>query len=235
MAATQIRFKAVPINNGIIEGGRLVPKGVKKITPGQFIALCAKEGKTTEALVRYYSDIFHTTLERLLTNNCRVDTGHATFYIIAKGSVPTLNAEVTTKTNPLKLVATVNRDTQKKMQQLEIVNETLTVDLHLFEIVETGHTELNELFTANAEVLINTNYGTIVQTRADEGVWLVDANGETVATAAVVASQPGYSLVRFPTLPEPGEYTLVYTCRNGEDEETYTPATRKRKVTVVGE
>lgn len=120
------------------------------------------------------------------------------------------------------------------LKQVELVNKTKSVALYIDVVVEQGHpTDRNMLFTPNATVSITTNCGRIDTTRDDEGIWLVDAAGGKVATGVVTTTNAEYTLVQFPTLPEPGQYTLVYACRNGEDAGEFTPAVKRRKVTVV--
>ena len=120
------------------------------------------------------------------------------------------------------------------LKQVELVNKTKSVALYIDVVVEQGHpTDRNMLFTPNATVSITTNCGRIDTTRDDEGIWLVNAAGEKVATGVVTTTNAEYTLVQFPTLPEPGQYTLVYACRNGEDASEFTPAVKRRKVTVA--
>ncbi|MBQ4385979.1 MAG: hypothetical protein II823_08720, partial [Kiritimatiellae bacterium] len=120
------------------------------------------------------------------------------------------------------------------LKQVELVNKTKSVALYIDVVVEQGHpADRNMLFTPNATVSITTNCGRIDTTRDDEGIWLVDAAGGKVATGVVTTTNAEYTLVQFPTLPEPGQYTLVYACRNGEDAGEFTPAVKRRKVTVV--
>ena len=232
MSAKTIPVKAVPIGNGIIEGYRLVPKGVAKVTMDELIRLAARNGKTAESIVRFHADNMLKTIIQQVLENKRVDAGYATYYLYPTGSLENANDALDVKKNPIKLVAQVPASVQSLFDDVTAENESQTVELWLFEIVEDGHTENSQLFTANANVVINTTHGKIDTEAEDEGVWLLNAAGEIVSRASVVSTNSGYSVVKFASLPAPGEYTLVYSCRDGEDADEYTVARRTRKVTV---
>jgi hypothetical protein len=165
----------------------------------------------------------------------RVKLGFADVQLTVKGSLNDLSeplagrCEASLSFQPAKAL-------NDMLRNVELVNDTKTVQLVLHTIVEQGHpNDTNKLFAANASVSITTNCGRIDTSRDDEGIWLVNASGEKVATGVVTTTNSAYSIVQFATLPAPGQYKLVYACRNGEDPGEYTPAVKTRNVTVVGE
>ena len=233
MATITVPVKLVAFDMGTREGFKFQPKGITDLTYEEFLREVARGMKSPLAIVRGYFDYGNELIAQKVVNRKRVDFGFGDAYLTAHGSVQDPNASLKGRCE-LKVTVTPHQSVQALLDNAEIVNETLTVALVLGEIAETGHNELNKLYTENAEVVINTSCGIITSGRADEGVWLKNAAGEIVATATVTESVAGYTKVAFPTLPEPGDYKLVYACRNGESAESYTPAVKTRNVTVVG-
>lgn len=191
--------------------------------------------RLTQAQVRGAFDQLMKTIElKAIKDQMRVKLGFADVQLTVKGSLSDL-AEPLAGRCEASLSFQPAKELNDLLRNVELVNETKTVQLVLHTIVEQGHpNDTNKLFTANTNVSITTNCGRIDTSRDDEGVWLVNADGEKVATGVVTTTNSAYSIVQFATLPEPGEYKLVYACRNGEDAGEYTPAVKTRNVTVVG-
>ena len=230
-----VHVKLVPYRVGTHEGFRPVPDKLTTLGEDEFLRLMADELKMSESALRAIYDRTTEKLRELTVKQYRVNTGSFFAALTARGSVERPNESLKGRKGLISLSLQPTKALQDLYFDVEVVNDTRTVDLFIRDAVEQGHTEVNRLFTANADVVIATVNGKIDTSAADEGVTLTTLAGETVATATVVSSQSGYSIVKFPTLPEPGEYWLVYVCRDGMDASEYTPAMQKRKVVVVGE
>lgn len=221
---------------GAWEGYTIRPKIRGVMTYDETIKSIADATRLTQAQVRGTFDQLTKTIElRAIKDQMRVKLGFADVQLTVKGSLNDLSeplagrCEASLSFQPAKAL-------NDMLRNVELVNDTKTVQLVLHTIVEQGHpNDTNKLFAANASVSITTNCGRIDTSRDDEGIWLVNASGEKVATGVVTTTNSAYSIVQFATLPAPGQYKLVYACRNGEDASEYTPAVKTRNVTVVGE
>lgn len=89
--------------------------------------------------------------------------------------------------------------------------------------------ETNVITGTNEQHIQGVNIG-VNTDNPDEGVWLEDDDGETACTATIISSDAQTVTCTFPAV-EPGEYTLVLACRNG-NRETLAPAIGRLKVTV---
>ena len=228
--------KLVPYKLGTSQGYRIVLKEHVTVGYEDFLGEVARESKLPLSTVRGVWDFGIDIAGNEMRSGKRVDIGFGDLYMVVNGSVedPTENLN-NNKSIRFSGVLELSRPLQSKVKAMELKNETKTINLWLHEIVEEGHTkdDENKLFEANATVVINTACGLLVPERTDEGVWLNDAQGQTVATAVVISTSPTVTTVRFPTLPEPGRYTLVYAGRNGLDPIECDVTPKTRYVTVV--
>ena len=69
------------------------------------------------------------------------------------------------------------------MKSLEVINDTMTVDVFIYELMQYGADAPGTLDTPNARVVINAKNCRIDPDRADEGVWLERADAYAVARA----------------------------------------------------
>ena len=235
MATPTIPTKAVPMKVGTGSGFRLLPKGVTRVEPDQFMKIVAERANSTVTAERFHADHFFSALLEQVSKNMRVDTGFGIAYLHPTGSIESANSPIDKKRNPVNIEWQFPFDVRNAVKQFNVVNETVTVETWLFEIVESGHGESGVFYTPNTTITANTKRGMIDPEATDEGIWLVNANKEIVATAMILESTGGHTDFKFPTLPPAGDYTLVYSCRNGEDPSVYTAATKTRKIKVVSE
>ena len=228
--------KLVPYEIGTSKGYKVVLKGHTAIDHETFLRDIAKGTSNQMATVRGIWDYGVELAGSRIRGGDRVDIGFGDAYMTVKGSVKNPTEPLAgNKSVHFSAVVEIAKPLQDEVKAMELKNETKTVALWIHEIVEQGHGKDDEfkLFTPNADVVINTVCGMIDAANEDEGVWLENSAKEKVATATVVTVTATYTIVKFPTLPEPGKYTLVYTCRNGEDKDEFTPATATKNVTVV--
>jgi len=230
----EIPVKAVLTSVGQDDCFRLViPAGLKsRMSLEQLVETVAKDMQLPKALVRGLTDHLIQVVLTNAKNRMRVDFGFADVYLVVKGTVKNANDPVG-KDCRAAIAVTPHQAVQNMVRSLQINNESLTPDLAVFECIEHNQTEQYTLQVAGASIAINTKCGLITSGREDEGIWLVDSTGEVVATATIASSDHVTTIFSFATLPEPGTYKLVYACRDGESADTYTPAVRKRNVTVV--
>lgn len=196
-------------------------------------ALCNKSGYAPTIVRGVLDSLNEVIVEQAIGGQKIVKLGFGDIRLSVKGSINDLTEDINEKCEA-RLNFQPNSTIAEMLRAATLDNKTKSVALYIDTVFEAGHpSDANCLFTANADVSITTNCGKIDTNRDDEGVWLIDASGEKVATAVVASTNASYSVVRFATLPEPGRYTLVYACRNGEDPNEFTPASKTRIVTVV--
>ena len=85
-------------------------------------------------------------------------------------------------------------------------------------------TAASKVLVAGVDILIDAE-------NADEGVWVLDAKGNEVATPTVLANTVGTLDLDFGQLPPDGEYTLLVKARSGASLD-YAPATARKTITV---
>lgn len=234
VASTPISVSLQPYRAGTKQGYIFRPDLRGKMTYDQTVeALSAKTNMNPTKVRGVLDSVSAVIIEQAIAGQKVVKLGFGDIRLTVKGSINDLTENISEKCEA-GLNFQPNFDIAARLKAATLENDTLTVDLFIDTVFESGHpSDANCLFTPNADVSITTNCGKIDTNRDDEGVWLIDADGEKVATAVVASTNASYSVVRFPTLPAPGKYTLVYSCRNGEDAEEYTPASKTRNVTVV--
>ena len=231
---TPIDVALQPYRAGTKQGYSFRPRLRGKITYDQTIASLSEKSGVNPSKVRGVLDSLNEVIiEEAVVEQKVVKLGFGDIRLTATGSINDLSEDINAKCEvalsyqPCGAIADM-------LKAAELVNQTQGVPLHIDSVFESGHpNDGNCLFTANADVSITTSCGRIDTTRDDEGVWLVNAAGEKVATAVVATSNSSYSIVRFATLPEPGKYTLVYACRDGGDPDEITLTFKTRNVTVV--
>ena len=91
-------------------------------------------------------------------------------------------------------------------------------------LVENVVTAASRVLVAGVDILIDAG-------NADEGVWVLDGDGEVAMTPTVLANTVGSLDLDFGTLPPDGDYTLVVKARSGASTD-YAPATARKSFTV---
>lgn len=87
------------------------------------------------------------------------------------------------------------------------------------------------VITVPSKVLVAGNNILIDPTHDDEGVWLVDKNGDVAATPAVLSNDASLLDLDFGELPPDGSYALLVKARTGASTD-FAPAVARRNVTV---
>jgi hypothetical protein len=87
------------------------------------------------------------------------------------------------------------------------------------------------VLTVPSKVLVAGNNILIDSTHDDEGVWLVDKNGDVVATPTVLSNDASLLDLGFGELPPNGSYALLVKARTGASTD-FAPAVARRNVTV---
>ena len=149
---------------------RLVPTSTKTVTEAEFIALLAAEAKQGETEARFWADNYRDVLFKQLMLNNAVDLGFAYAKLYVRGSLKSASDQPTKKENPVVANITIKGSLAELMKSLEVINDTMTVDVFIYELMQDGADAPGTLDTPNARVVINAKNCRIDPSRADEGV-----------------------------------------------------------------
>lgn len=213
---------------------RLVPTNVTHITEKEFLERLSAAASQDPAQARYWLDTFRDQLFRLMAQNCAVDTGFLFAKLNVRGSVASATEQPTRQANPVEGVVYFKGDIAAAIRAIDVVNETLTVDAILYEVMQDGASDTNRIESADVRVVVNGARIKEDPNQSDNGVWLEDiVTGEIVSQGTVTYSDSSTCYVTFATLPPTGRYRLAIATRDGEDPETYSLAKVTRIVQVV--
>lgn len=227
-----INYSLTPVSIDFTGGKTVFRANVKTkgtIDADELAARLAKKTKQDKSLAKYFLQAIDEELaEQILAGN-RVNIGQLMTGFAIRGS---FNSE-DEKFDPGRhtLVATVRTLDPLHSALSDVTPDNIIVSLTcaIKSLMDTVTKETNVITGTNEQHIQGVNIG-INPDNADEGVWLQDDEGENVATATVSASDGQTIACTFPAV-EPGEYTLVVSCRNG-NRESLAPAVGKLRVTV---
>ncbi len=182
-----------------------------------------------KSLARYFVDSFIEELAQQMLAGNRVNLGQLATGFAIKGSFASADDRFDPKRHTL--IATIKTLDPLRSALAEVTPENITVSLTcaLYSLMDAVTKEFDVITGTNEQHIQGVNLG-IDPENADEGVTLVDSEGNTVATATVTASDAQTITCTFPAV-EAGEYTLVVSARNG-NRTSLAPAVARRSVTV---
>ena len=232
----KIPVKAALVNIG--PGGdplyRLMTKGNTNLSEADVLQRISAMSGMEPSKGRFWMDNFRDTLFGALSANETVDLGFMFAKLYPTGTISSLTDQPTKEANPVKGRIFFKGEFAAKLAALELVNETQTVNLIIYEVQQDGVQGLNRIESPTARVVMNLNCGMIVAEQTDNGVWLENAkSGEKVAAATISFSDSSTCHCTFPTLPPTGRYRLVIETRDGQDPNAYVLARATRLVDVV--
>ena len=215
---------------------RLVPKNAKKLTESEFLAILSQKVKQSPEEARYWLDCFREVLFGQLSENTAVDLGFLFSKLYIGGTIASLADQPTKQKNPVLPRIYFKNEFSERFKQYEVVNETLTVNAILYEVMQDGASDLNRIESATARIVANLNEGKIDPTQPDNGVWLENPRTDVkVCEASISYSDSSTCYFTFPELPESGKYRLVIATRNGKNPDEYGLAKLTRNVFVLNE
>lgn len=215
---------------------RLVVTEPYHVGEEDFLQFLAAEMGQTQTQGRYWLDSFRNLLFKLLAENADVDLGFMFAKLYVGGSVESIGDQPTKERNPVRGRVFFKGPFADRLKAIEVVNDTVTVDAILYEVMQDGLDDLNRIESETARIVVNGSNIKIDPAQADNGVWLENAaTGVKVAEATVSYSDASTCYFTFPTLPKTGKYKLVIATRNGESPEEYAIVKLTRNVYVKKE
>ena len=231
----------IPVNATLVKIGpgadpayRMSAKGAKNLKEEDVLNRISAISGQEPAKSRFWMDVFREMMYQSLASNETLDLGFMFAKLYPTGTIPSLTAQPTKEANPVKGRIFFKGEFAERLAALELVNETQTVNLILYEVQQDGVKGLNRIESPTARVVMNLNCGKIVAEQSDNGVWLEEAKtGVKVAAATISYSDSATCYCTFPTLPPTGRYRLVIETRDGQDPNAYVLARAARLVDVV--
>jgi len=213
---------------------RVIPKDVKHLSEADFLALVAEKAGQDVVQARFWLDSFRDVLFTSLMNNIAVDTGFMYAKLAVGGSLTSASQQPNKVANPVRANIHAKGALADTIAAVECVNDTVTVEAVLYEIMQDGASAANRIESTTARVVINGNRIKLDSTQTDNGVYLADAvTGAKLKDATVSYSDQGVIYATFPQLPTNGRYKLVVATRNAESEEAYAISLVSRLVDVA--
>ena len=234
----QIKIKASLSNVRVGEtpNYRLIPKDPMHISETEFLRRISEKAGQDRIQGRFWLDAFRDVLFTALSNNEAVDLNFLFAKLHVAGSLPSATEQPTKEANPVRPRVFLKGELMDTLSAFEVVNDTLTVEAILYEVMQDGASDRNRIESPTARVVINGNAIRLDAGQEDNGVWLEDpVTGVKVAEGTVIHSDSATCHCAFPTLPETGKYRLALATRDGNDPNEYSLAKVTRLVTVIHE
>ena len=225
-----MKFDVLEIKGGA--GGRYRPilKCGKTVMPEEFLSVFSGTIKMSEPYASFILGSLRDTIAGLLQSGRPVNLGWVSFTPRLKGALGTTDAAG----NPdrLEVVATPSRAFRHCLKEIDVINVNHISDPLLYELQEDDLNGLNALHRPGKRIVINGDNISIDTNHTDEGIWLENANGETIEKGTVIFSDRCTCYFKFGTLPKKrGTYIVVLSCRNGRGTD-FKPKRVTRRVTV---
>ncbi len=228
----EIIFSLTPVSTEFTCGAQVYRANVKTngtVDVEELAKRIAAKTKQDKSLARYFIEAIDEELARQILAGNRVNLGQLATGFAIRGSFRSADDRFDPKRHTL--IATIKTLDPLRGALSEITPENIQVSLtcSVYSLMDSVTKEFDVITGTNEQHIQGINLG-IDTDNADEGVTLVDADGNTVATATVSASDAQTITCTFPAV-EAGEYTLVVSARNG-NRTSLAPAVARRSVTV---
>ena len=233
----EITYSLTPVSQEFTGGPKVFRANIKTngtIGVEELSKRLAEKTKLDASLARYFLQAFDEELSRQILAGNRVHLGQLSTGFAVRGAFQSADD----RWDPARhqLVATVKPLEPLRSALADITPDNIVVSLScaVYSLMDAVTKELNAITGSDELHIQGVNLG-IDANNPDEGVTLVDReSGAVVASATVSASDAQTITCSFANPPEPGEYTLVVSCRNG-NRASLAPAVAKLNVTVKGE
>ena len=231
-----ITFSLVPVPEEIAAGRKVYRAYVKTngtVDRETLVAALAKKTGQDISLAGYFVDALNEILGEKIVAGYRVNLGQLSTGFSIKGSFVSEDDRFDPRRHSV--VPTVQALDPLKSALAAVGADNITVGLtcrlgSLMDFVTKG---LNEI-TGTHEVHIEGERIGVDTENLDEYVRLVKDDGTVAAQATVTASDAQTITCSFPTPPEPGNYALEVSCRNGNRISLAPAVARLRNIVVKG-
>ena len=182
----------------------------------EFLSRIAELSGETKERVRFVWDLAMNEIARCLKDGRRIEIETISAGIGVQGTFGSANAPWNPAKNALVPFVNAKGALKRALEGLGAENVTEGAVLAIKSVLDTVRKEDGVI--GGTTVLVS-GVNLRQEDRADEGVWLEDADGAIVAKARVTRSDTTTLDCAFAELPAPGKYRLVVAGRNGAGEE----------------
>lgn len=212
---------------------RLVPQGITTITKDQFVMLLADQLGLAPSEAQYTVDRVWSLIMKLLMENKRVELPYLSASLAITGSVKSMTDQPTKEKNPVVVRLLVKGDAADKINEVKVVNVTVSVEVSLQEVMQIGASAVSRIENEN-DITLNGKGLTINAAAEDEGIWL-EKSGTLVKKAEMKSSSDNEARANFGSLGgiENGVYDLCVSTRAGKTAAEAPARVLRRKVTVA--
>ena len=170
------------------------------------------------------------TVREIVMNGRNVNLDWVAFTISLTGSFKKCDSPFTAGRNVLMVRAHARPVLRDCLAGVTPRNATGGLKAAILSVMDNVAME-EGVITVPSKVLVAGNNILIDSTHDDEGVWLVDKNGDVVATPTVLSNDASLLDLDFGELPPDGSYALLVKARTGASTD-FAPAVARRNVTV---
>ena len=205
----------------------------RTVDEDEFFADVAERTRQSVADVSYIFSTAGQALRDFLRQGCRVNLSDVGFSLTLTGKFPTADSAPDAARNAVNIRAHASRKLTcaLELSELDFVNVTHPLSAHIFSVMDVT-LQRDGVISDPSRVLVTGERLKIDPSAADEGAWLVDANGEPVATGTVLETDSATLDISFDALPPVGRYRLEVRARNGAAA-SFAPAVVRKVVEVI--
>ena len=204
----------------------------RTVDEDEFFADVAARTRQSVADVSYIFSTAGQALRDFLRQGCRVNLSDVGFSLTLTGKFPTADAAPDAARNAVNIRAHASRKLTDALElsELKFVNVTHPLSAHIFSVMDVT-LQQDGVIADPSRVLVAGEGLKINPSAADEGAWLVDAEGEPVATGTILENDVATLDLSFDALPPAGRYRLEVRARNGASP-SFAPAVVRKVVEV---
>lgn len=204
----------------------------RTIDEDEFVADVAARTRQSVADVSYIFSTAGQALRDFLRQGYRVNLSDVGFSLTLTGKFPTSDAAPDAARNAVNIRAHASRSLTRAfdLSKLDFVNVTHPLSARIFSVMDVTRQQ-DGVIADPSRVLVTGEGLKIDPSAADEGAWLVGADGEPVATGTVLENDAATLDLSFDALPPAGRYRLEVHARNGAAS-SFAPAVVRKVVEV---
>ena len=188
----------------------------KAVDDEEFCAAVAAQAQQSLAYVNYIFSVASSVLKDFLRQGRRVNLRDVGFGLTLTGKFPSADAAPDSARNAVRVSASAKPSLAKAfdLSELRFENVTRPLTAHIFSVMDATLRQ-DGVVADPSHVLITGERLKVDQSADDEGVWLLDADGTTVATGTILENDAATLDCSFAEMPPPGQYRIEVRARNG--------------------
>ena len=204
----------------------------RSVDEDEFCEAVASRTRQNAAEVKYIFSMASSVLLDYLRQGCHVNLSDVGFALALTGKFPSADAAADPSRNSVRVTVHAKSSLAKAvaLSELNLVNMAHPLEAHIFSVMDATLNVAGVISDAT-HVLI-TGEGLLVDGSAgDEGVWIVDADGNQVAEGRIMENDSASIECAFDEMPPAGNYRIEVRARNGA-EKSFAPAMVRKIVEV---